>query len=105
MMSHVNLNNANASPNHVENVSMLASFYSWYFIHLVADVIEFLCLSAAKLIVLDLMSVFAAPKGARLQMQWAAAGRVVMAAAVLGIAAGLAANAAAAVQYQKGAQA
>jgi hypothetical protein len=65
MMSHVNLNNANVSPNHVENLSMLASFYSWYFIHLVADVIEFLCLSVAKLMVLDLMSVFAAPQGAR----------------------------------------
>ena len=67
--------------------------------------IEFLCLSAAKLMVVDRMSVFAAPQGARLQKLWALAGRVVMAAVVLGNAVGLAANAAAAVHYHKAAQA
>ncbi len=52
--------------------------------------------------VLDRMSVFAAPDMPR---RWALAGRVVMAAAVLGNAVGLAANAAAAVYYQSAAQA
>jgi len=40
-----------------------------------------------------------------MQKLWAAAGRVVMAAVVLGNAVGLAANAAAAVHYQKAAEA
>jgi len=52
--------------------------------------------------VLDRMSVFAAPDMPR---RWALAGRVVMAAVVLGNAVGLAANAAAAVYYQSAAQA
>jgi hypothetical protein len=60
---------------------------------------------AAKLMVLDRMMVFAAPPGAGMPKLWAAAGRVVMAAVVLGNAVGLAANAAAAVHSQKAAQA
>ena len=54
---------------------------------------------------LDRMFMFAAPQGTHLQTRWAAAGRVVMAAVVVGNAVGLAANAAAAVHYQKAAQA
>jgi hypothetical protein len=60
---------------------------------------------AAQLMVLDRMMVFAAPQDAGMQKRWAAAGRVVMAAVVLGNAVGLAANAAAAVHFQKAAQA
>ncbi len=51
------------------------------------------------------MMVFAAPPGAGMPKLWAAAGRVVMAIVVPGNAAGLAANAAAAVQSQKAAEA
>jgi hypothetical protein len=51
--------------------------------------------------VLDRMSVFAAPEGIGMRRRWAAAGRVVMAVVVLGNAVGLAANVAAAVHYQK----
>jgi hypothetical protein len=79
--------------------------YSWRVAFFVTYAIEFLCLSAAKLMVLDRMSLFVAPQGTRLQTRWAAAGRFVMAAVVLGNAVGLAANAAAAVQYHKAAQA
>jgi hypothetical protein len=60
---------------------------------------------AVKLMVLDRMMVFAAQPGAGMPKLWAAAGRAVMAAAVLGNAVGLAANAAAAVHAQKAAQA
>jgi hypothetical protein len=51
------------------------------------------------------LMVFAAPPGVGMPMRWAAAGRIVMAAVVLGNAVGLAANAAAAVHYQKAAEA
>jgi hypothetical protein len=60
---------------------------------------------AAKLMVLDRMMVFAAQQGTCMQKRWALAGRVVMAAVVLGNAVGLAANAAAAVHAQKAAEA
>ena len=84
-----------------ENLSLSASANMWYALFLVTYAIEFLCLSAAKLMVLDRMSVFAAPEGTGARRRWAAAGRVVMAVVVLGNAVGLAANVAAAVQYQK----
>jgi hypothetical protein len=70
--------------------------------------VEFLCLSAAKLMVLDRMSVFAAPQAegrhsSAAQKRWTAAGRVVMAAVVLCNTAGLAANVASAVHFQRAA--
>ena len=105
MMSLVNFFNANTSADPVQKMSLGALTYSWHAAFLVTYAIEFLCLSAAKLMVLDRMSVFAAPQGKRLQTRRAAAGRVMMAAVVLGNAVGLAANAAAAVHYHKAAQA
>jgi hypothetical protein len=105
MMGLVNAFKGNTSEDLAQQTSLFAVGYSWRAAFLVTYAIEFLCLSAAKLMVLDRMAVFAAPQGARLQKRWAAAGRVVMAAVVLGNAVGLAANAAAAVHYQKAAQA
>ena len=105
MMFLVNVFNMTASVDPVQKTSLLALAYSWYAVFTVMYAIEFLCLTSAKLMVLDRMSVFAAPQGTRLQTRWAAAGRVVMAAVVLGNAVGLAANAAAAVHFQKAAQA
>jgi hypothetical protein len=105
MMLLENLFKGNDSPDRVQETSRAALAYSWRAAFLVMYAVEFLCLSAAKLMVLDRMSVFAAPQGTRLQTRWALAGRVVMAAVVLGNAVGLAANAAAAVHYQKAAQA
>ena len=93
-----------ASEDMAQLTSYVALNYSWYAAFTVTYAIEFLCLCAAKLMVLDRMSVFAAPQGTRLQTRWAAAGRIVMAAVVLGNAVGLAANAAAAVHFQKAAQ-
>jgi hypothetical protein len=60
-------------------------------------------LSAAKLMVLDRMSDFAAGQDDRMRKRWAAGGRVVMAVVVLGNAVGLAANVAAAVHAAKSA--
>jgi hypothetical protein len=93
---------AEQTENVVEYFSLLALSYRWRAAFLVTYAIEFLCLSAALLMVLDRMSMFAAPDMPR---RWALAGRVVMAAVVLGNAVGLAANAAAAVYYQSAAQA
>ena len=105
MMLLVNGFKGNNSEDMAQLTSLLALSMSWRAAFLVTYAIEFLCLSAAKLMVLDRMSVFAAPQGARLQTRWAAAGRVVMAAVVLGNAVGLAANAAAAMRSQKAAEA
>jgi hypothetical protein len=108
MMLLVNGFKANKSPNNqtqAQKTSLLALAVSWRAAFTVTYAVEFLCLSAANLMVLDRMSVFAAPQGTRLQKWWAAAGRIVMAVVVLGNAVGLAANAAAAAQYQKAAEA
>ena len=102
MMQLVNFFKGNAS---AQDRSLIALSLSWKSAFLVAYAIEFLCMCAAKLMVLDRMMVFAAPPGAGMPKLWAAAGRVVMAAVVLGNAVGLAASAAAAVYYQNAAQA
>jgi hypothetical protein len=93
------------SSNKAERSSLLAVASSWYAAFQVSYAIEFLFLSAAKLMVLDRMSVFAAQQGTLMQKRWSAAGRIVMAFVVLGNAVGLAANVAAAVYYQKGSEA
>ncbi len=93
------------SPSYAESESLFALSYSWSSAFLVTYAVEFLCLCAAKLMVLDRMAVFAAPQDEGLQKRWALAGRAVMAAVVLGNAVGLAANAAAAVHFQKAAEA
>ena len=71
-------------------------------VFLVTYAIEFLCLSAAKLMVLDRMSDFAASNGNHPSLRrWVAAGRVVIATVVLGSLVGLASNIASAVYYQR----
>ena len=105
MMSLANNYKGSFIEDTAQEASLFFLGYSWRAAFLVTYAIEFLCLSAAKLMVLDRMSLFVAPQGTRLQTRWAAAGRFVMAAVVLGNAVGLAANAAAAVQYHKAAQA
>ena len=89
MMYLVNAFKATDSATYAEKLSVNALSYSWNSAFLVTYAIEFLCMCAAKLMVLDRMTVFAAPQGTRLQTRWAAAGRVVMAAVVLGNAVGL----------------
>ncbi len=105
MMQLTNGFEANTIPDKAQQASLAAPLYSWHSAFLVMYAIEFMCLSAALLMVLDRMSVFAAPEGTRTRKRWAAAGRIVMAVVVLCNAVGLAANAAAAVRYQKAAEA
>ena len=101
MMDYVYFFESDSSSILAENQSLIASANIWFAVFLVMYAVEFMCLSAAKLMVLDRMSVFAAPEGTSARRWWAAASRIVMAVAVLGNAVGLAANVAAAVQYQK----
>jgi hypothetical protein len=65
---------------------------------------EFLCLSAAKLMVLDRMMEFAMRKGEGVWRRWVVVGRVVMAAVVAGNVVGLGGNVAAAVYFQRTAE-
>ncbi len=85
-----------------ERASLAALSYSFFPAYLVTYAIEFLCMCAALLMVLDRMSVFAAPD-AGVHKRWTAVGRIVMAVVVLGNAVGLAANIASAVEYRKAA--
>jgi hypothetical protein len=102
MMHLVNLFEAHHEPSHSAlQLSLYGQSFSWLSAFRVLYSIESLCICAANLVVLDRMSVFAAPQGTRLLKRWALAGRVVMAVVVLGNCVGLAANAAAAVHYQK----
>jgi hypothetical protein len=105
MMDTTHVFKSKASLSKVESSSLYALALSWIPISQVTYAIGFLCLSTAKLMVLDRMATFAAPQGTGARRRWAAAGRVVMAAVVLGNAVLLAAAAAAAVHYQKAAQA
>jgi hypothetical protein len=86
-----------ASRDIIDRSSLLSSAYNWAPLFFVAYAIEFMCVCAAQLMVLDRMSVFAKPQSPTLRAKWPVIKRLLMAAVVLGNAAGLAANAAAAV--------
>jgi hypothetical protein len=89
----------------VQQTSLFAISHSWAAVFAVMYAIEFLCLSAARLMVLERMSYFAAGQDEVARKRWAAGGRMVMAAVVLGNTVGLAANVAAAVHIQRAAEA
>jgi hypothetical protein len=105
MMSFVKFYQGTGTADLAQQMSLLAHSYSWFPAFLVMYAVEFLCMCAANLMVLDRLSVFVALQDAGLPKWWATAGRAVMAAVVLGNAVGLAANAAAAVHYHRAAQA
>jgi hypothetical protein len=88
-----------------ETKSLFALSNSWNSGFLLTYAVEFMCMCAVKLIMLDRMMLFAEPPGAGMPKRWAATGRAVMAVVVLVNAVGLAANVAAAVRYQKAAMA
>ena len=90
-----------SNQNVAEGCSYFALAFSWQAIFLLSYAIEFLCLTTAKLMVLDHMSDFAAPPGDSARQRWTAGGRIVMAAVVLGNAVGLAASAASASHSRK----
>jgi hypothetical protein len=100
MMSYVNFFEGYKIPNESQE-ALGQRLYSAF---LVAYAIEFLCLTSAKLMVLDRMSMFLALDGtgtAVTRSRWAAAGHFVMAVVVLGNAVGLAGSIAAAANYQE----
>jgi hypothetical protein len=108
MMDRVNLFNGSdafSRGDRVQQWSLVAQSFNWSAVFAVTYAIEFLCLSAARLMVLDRMSDFAAEQDEGTRKRWAAGGRMVMAVVVLGNAVGLASKVAAAVHVQKAADA
>ena len=87
--------------NLAQGMALLAVAQSWRAVFTVTYAIEFLCLSTAKLMVLDRMSDFAAPREDGLRRRWVVGGRVVMAVVILGNAVGLAASAAAVPNFRR----
>jgi len=83
-----------------QNQSSNAQAQYWAAAFYVTYAIEFLCLSVAKLLVLDCMADFELAKGGGMRRLLAVGGRIVMAVVVVGNAAGLCGNVAAAV-YSK----
>ena len=90
--------------------SIFAQINRWVAAFAVAYAMEFLCLSAAKLMVLPKLIVlhrmieFAMRKGDGVWRRWVVGGRVVMAAVVAGNVVGLGGNVAAAVYFQRTAE-
>jgi hypothetical protein len=104
IMYLVSLFTAADSSNPVEKYWQYASDIRWFSAYSVTYAFEFLCLSAAKLMVLDRLSVFSALEGTSARRRWTATS-VVMAAVVLGNAVSLAGNVASAVHYLRAADA
>ena len=108
LMSRANFfkgNDAESRGDFVQAWSFAAISFSWAAVFYVTYAVEFLCLSAAKLMVLDRMSTYAAGQDEGSRKRWAAGGRMVMAVVVLGNSIGLAGNIAAAVHAQRAAEA
>jgi len=85
----------------VQSQALFARFAFWNSAFCITYAIEFLCLSVAKLLVLDRMADFAVPKGDGMSRRLAVGGRVVMAVVVVGNVVGVCANVAAAVFFKK----
>jgi hypothetical protein len=98
------LNNPSSTLTPAQYLSMATQINRWIAAFAVAHATEFLCLSAAKLMVLDRMMEFAMRKGDGLWRRWVVGGRVVMAAVVAGNVVGLGGNVAAAVYFQRTAE-
>ena len=98
-----NLNNnpASSTLTIAQAYSIVAQSPRWVAAFVVTYAMEFLCLSAAKLMVLDRMMEFAMRKGEGVWRRWVVGGRAVMAAVVAGNAVGLGGNIAAAVYFQR----
>ncbi len=97
-------NDAGRKGNIVESYLLSALALSWRAAFSVTYAIGFLLLSAARLMVLDRMSDFVAPRGEG-RKRWVVGGKIVFYIAVLGNVVGLAANVAAAVHFQKASEA
>ena len=105
LVSNFNLNsNLSSTLTNAEYYSIVAQGDRWTAAFAVTYAMEFLCLSAAKLMVLDRMMEFAMRKGEGVWRRWVVGGRVVMAAVVAGNVVGLGGNVAAAVYFQRTAE-
>ena len=103
--SNDNINyNSSSTLTNAQKASLEAQTQRWLAAFPVAYAMEFLCLSAAKLMVLDRMMDFAMPEGDGVSRRWVVGGRVVMAAVVAGNVVGLGGNVAAAVYFQRDAE-
>jgi hypothetical protein len=97
-------NNPSSTLTNAQAYSIYAQNLRWTAAFVVVYALEFLCLSAAKLMVLDRMMEFAMRKGGGMPMRWVVGGRAVMAAVVAGNVVGLGGNVAAAVYFQRTAE-
>ncbi len=86
------INHSNSTESLAENASFRALAYKWTAAYHACYAIEFLCMSAAQLMVLDRMSDFLTSQVFDMQKWWAVGGRAIMAAVVACNAAGIAAN-------------
>jgi hypothetical protein len=97
-------NNPSSNLTNAQIYSMFAHANRLIAAFAVVYAIEFLCLSAAKLMVLDRMMEFVMPRREVMPRRWVVGGRVVMAAVVAGNVVGLGGNVAAAVYFQQTAE-
>jgi hypothetical protein len=104
LVNSFNANDAELRGDRVQQWSLTALSNSWAAVYFVIYAIDFLCLSATRLMVLDRMSDFAAGQDEGRRKRWATGGRILMAVVVLGNTVGLAANVAAAVHAQRAAE-
>jgi hypothetical protein len=94
---------ARQSDNAAESMLVFAQMARWLTVYVVTYAIEFLCLSAAKLLVLDRMAGFTYTKARGASKGWVVWSRVGLAAVVAGNLVGLAGNIASAVYFQRAA--
>ena len=97
-------NNPPSTITNAQHSSMYALEQRWVAAFVVFYAMEFLCLSVAKLMVLDRMMEFVLPRREGIPRRWVVGGRVVMAAVVAGNVVGLGGNVTAAVYYQRAAE-
>ena len=98
------LNNPSLTLTQSQRSSISAQLVICFAAFSVVYAMEFLCLSVAKLMVLDRMMEFAMPKGEGVWSRWVVGGRVVLAAVVAGNVVGLGGNVAATVYFQRAAE-
>ena len=101
MQFRVDIYISGAATDRSVKISTFAQSQYWRAAFFVTYALEFLCLSVAKLLVLDRMADFAAAKGDDLSRRLAFGGRGVMAAVVVGHVVGLCGNVAAAVYFKE----
>ena len=97
-------NNPSLNITNAQIYSITAQIQRWISAFIIMYAIEFLCLSAAKLMVLDRMIEFSMPKGDGTSRHLVVGGRVVMAAVVAGNTVGLCGSVSAIVYFQRTAE-